>query len=107
MALVLYQLEVWNTIFHQDFERELRENSTLPWISGQFYLVLHSTGAEFINEYFFAISAVTPLDQGNIVAVRGPFSRTKEPRTDYLVNFTLDMYPRWAKKKSSKIQDGS
>ena len=32
----------------------------------------------------------------------------QEPRTDYLVNFYLDMYPRWAKKKKlKKIQDGS
>ncbi|HAE14244.1 MAG: hypothetical protein H6548_09920 [Chitinophagales bacterium] len=91
-------------ISHQDFSvkgTEGESTSTLGSLASSFGFGI-STGAEFTNEYFLAIMQSRRLIKETLLQERTIQLDKQEPRTDYLVNFYLDMYPRWAKKKKLK-----
>lgn len=91
-------------ISHSDFSvkgTEGTSTSTLGSLASSFGFGI-STSADFTNEYFLAITQSRVIIKDVLLQERTVKLNKQEPRKDYLVNFYLEMYPRWAKKKKLK-----
>jgi uncharacterized protein involved in exopolysaccharide biosynthesis len=91
-------------ISHTDFSvkgTEGTSTSTLGSLASSFGFGI-TTSADFTNEYFLAITQSRVIIKDVLLQERTVKLNKQEPRSDYLVNFYLEMYPRWAKKKKLK-----
>lgn len=91
-------------ISHTDFSvkgTEGSSTSSLTSLATSFGFGI-STGSEFTNEYFLAIIQSRRMVKETLLQKRTVKIGKQEPREDYLANFYIEMYPRWAKKKKVK-----
>lgn len=108
LALLLRFYSVWkkeNYVSHADFAvkgTEGSSTSSLASLASSFGIGI-STGTEFTNDLFLGILQSHTLIKEALVQKRTMSVKKGEaPRTDYLANFYIEMYPRWAKKKKVK-----
>ena len=91
-------------ISHTDFSvkgTEGTSTSSLGSLASSFGFGI-ATGAEFTNEYFLAIIKSRRMVKETLLQKTTMQLGKGEPREDYLANFYIEMYPRWAKKKKVK-----
>jgi len=91
-------------ISHTDFSvkgTEGSSTSSLTSLATSFGFGI-STGSEFTNEYFLAIIKSRRMVKETLLQKKTVKLGKQEPREDYLANFYIEMYPRWAKKKKVK-----
>lgn len=92
-------------ISHSDFSVkgvEGTSTSSLASLASSFGIGI-STGAEFTNEYFLGIIQSRRVIKEALLQKDTIQMKNSPPREDFMVNFYLEMYPRWAGKK--KIKD--
>lgn len=100
---IIWKKELYTS--HTDFAVkgvEGESTSSLASLASSFGIGI-STGSEFTNEYFQGIiksrslikQALLQIDTMSVV-------KHEAPKADYLCNFYIEMYPRWAKKKKVK-----
>lgn len=93
-----------NYVAHSDFAVkgvEGESTSSLASLASSFGIGI-TTGSEFTNSYFLGIIQSRSLIKETLAQKRTIQFKGKEPREDYLANFYVEMYPRWAKKKKLK-----
>jgi len=92
-------------IAHADFAvkgTEGSSTSSLASLASSFGIGI-TTGTEFTNELFLGILQSRTLVKEALMQKRTlTVKKGKAPREDYLANFYVEMYPRWAKKKKLK-----
>jgi uncharacterized protein involved in exopolysaccharide biosynthesis len=92
-------------ISHADFSvkgTEGSSTSSLSSLASSFGFGI-ATGAEFTNEYFLTIIQSRRMVKETLLQKREiKLGKNGTPREDYLVNFYIEMYPKWAKKKKVK-----
>jgi hypothetical protein len=92
-------------ISHADFSLkgiEGSSTSSLSSLASSFGFGI-STGAEFTNEYFLTIIQSRRMVKETLLQKREiKMGKNGTPREDYLANFYIEMYPKWAKKKKVK-----
>ncbi|MEZ5014525.1 MAG: hypothetical protein R2794_09560 [Chitinophagales bacterium] len=92
-------------IAHADFAvkgTEGSSTSTLASLASSFGIGI-TTGTEFTNDLFLGILQSRTLVKEALVQKRTMSVKPGvAPREDYLANFYIEMYPRWAKKKKVK-----
>lgn len=100
---IIWKKELYTS--HTDFAVkgvEGESTSSLASLASSFGIGI-STGSEFTNEYFQGIiksrslikQALLQIDTMSVI-------KHEAPKADYLCNFYIEMYPRWAKKKKVK-----
>ena len=109
LAILLRFYSVWkkeNYISHADFAvkgTEGSSTSSLASLASSFGIGL-ATGSEFTNELFLGVLQSRTLVKQALTEKRTmSVKKGVPPREDYLANFYVEMYPKWAKKK--KIKD--
>lgn len=115
-ALLLRFYAIWKPehyIAHSDFAvkgTEGSSTSSLASLASSFGIGI-TTGTEFTNELFLGILQSRTLVKEALLEKRTiQVNKKSEPREDYLANFYIEMYPKWAKKKkikNAKIVHGS
>lgn len=115
-AALLRFYAIWKPehyISHSDFAvkgTEGSSTSSLASLASSFGIGI-TTGTEFTNELFLGILQSRTLVKGALLEKRTiRINKKSEPREDYLANFYIEMYPKWAKKKkikNAKITHGS
>ncbi|MBC8048005.1 MAG: hypothetical protein H7Y00_14500 [Fimbriimonadaceae bacterium] len=92
-------------VSHSDFAVkgvEGASTSSLASLASSFGIGI-TTGTEFTNEYFLGIIQSRSLIKQTLLQKRTiQLDKKSEPREDYLCNFYIEMYPKWAKKKKIK-----
>lgn len=116
LGLLLRFYAVWHKekyVAHADFAvkgTEGSSTSSLASLASSFGIGI-TTGTEFTNELFLGILQSRTLVKEALMQKRTMSVTKKEPsRTDYLANFYVEMYPKWAKKKkvkNFKLEHGS
>jgi uncharacterized protein involved in exopolysaccharide biosynthesis len=108
LSLLLRFYAVWKKELytsHADFAVkgvEGESTSSLASLASSFGIGI-STGSEFTNEYFQGILKSRSLIKQALLQTDSMTVHKKDaPREDYLCNFYIEMYPRWAKKKKVK-----
>ncbi len=108
LAFLLRFYAIWkkeNYIAHADFAvkgTEGSSTSSLASLASSFGIGI-STGSEFTNELFLGILQSRTLVKEALAQKRTmSVKKGVAPREDYLANFYIEMYPRWAKKKKVK-----
>ncbi len=109
LAFLLRYYAVWkkeNYVSHADFAvkgTEGSSTSSLASLASSFGIGL-ATGSEFTNELFLGVLQSRTVVKGALAQKRTlSVKNGVPPREDYLANFYVEMYPKWAKKK--KIKD--
>ena len=107
-ALLLRFYSIWKPehyISHSDFAvkgTEGTSTSSLASLASSFGIGI-TTGTEFTNELFLGILQSRTLVKESLLEKRTiQINKKSEPREDYLANFYIEMYPKWAKKKKIK-----
>lgn len=94
-----------NYISHCDFVVkgvEGESTSSLASLASSFGIGI-STGSEFTNEYFQGLILSRSLIKETLMQkYTMSVKKNAAPREDYLANFYIEMYPKWAKKKKVK-----
>ncbi|HMX03441.1 MAG TPA: hypothetical protein PK511_00745 [Chitinophagales bacterium] len=116
LAIGLRFFAVWKKeyyISHADFAvkgTEGSSTSSLASLASSFGIGI-TTGTEFTNELFLGILQSRTLVKEALMEKRTlTVKKGVAPREDYLANFYVEMYPRWAKKKkvkNFKLEHGS
>ncbi|HET8963844.1 MAG TPA: hypothetical protein VFM99_08100 [Chitinophagales bacterium] len=92
-------------IAHSDFSVkgvEGSSTSSLASLASSFGIGI-STGSEFTNDYFLGLIQSRRVIKNALLLKDTVQLNGEVPRVDYMVNFYLEMYPRWASRK--KIKD--
>lgn len=92
-------------IAHSDFSVkgvEGSSTSSLASLASSFGIGI-STGSEFTNDYFLGLIQSRRVIKNALLLKDTVQLNGEAPRVDYMVNFYLEMYPRWASRK--KIKD--
>lgn len=92
-------------IAHSDFSVkgvEGTSTSSLASLASSFGIGI-STGSEFTNEYFLGLIQSRRIIKEALLQKDTIQLKGQEPKYDYLVNFYIEMYPRWSGRK--KIKD--
>lgn len=92
-------------IAHSDFSVkgvEGSSTSSLASLASSFGIGI-STGSEFTNEYFLGLVQSRRVIKQTLLLKDTIQLKGQPPRVDYMLNFYIEMYPKWAKKK--KIKD--
>lgn len=116
LAFLLRFYSVWKKehyISHADFAvkgTEGSSTSSLASLASSFGIGI-TTGTEFTNELFLGILQSRTLMKEALMQKRTmTVKKGVAPREDYLANFYVEMYPKWAKKKkvkNFKLEHGS
>lgn len=108
LAIGLRFYAVWKKekyVAHADFAvkgTEGSSTSSLASLASSFGIGI-TTGTEFTNELFLGILQSRTLVKEALMQRRTlTLKKGEPPREDYLANFYVEMYPRWAKKKKVK-----
>lgn len=108
LAFGLRFYAVWKKekyVSHADFAvkgTEGSSTSSLASLASSFGIGI-TTGTEFTNELFLGILQSRTLVKEALMQRRTlTLKKGEPPREDYLANFYIEMYPRWAKKKKVK-----
>ncbi|MFN0275505.1 MAG: hypothetical protein ACKVPJ_07160 [Chitinophagales bacterium] len=108
LGILLRFFAVWKKELytsHTDFAVkgvEGESTSSLASLASSFGIGI-STGSEFTNDYFQGIlKSRSLIKQALLVKDTMAVKKNVAPRADYLCNFYIEMYPRWAKKKKVK-----
>ncbi len=108
LAFLLRFYAVWKKeqyVAHADFAvkgTEGSSTSSLASLASSFGIGI-ATGAEFTNELFLGVLQSRTLIKESLLQKRTlSVKKGTPPRTDYMANFYLEMYPKWAKKKKVK-----
>ncbi|MBK6731221.1 MAG: hypothetical protein IPG60_09735 [Bacteroidetes bacterium] len=92
-------------IAHSDFSVkgvEGSSTSSLASLASSFGIGI-STGSEFTNDYFLGLIQSRRVIKNALLLKDTVQLKGEAPRVDYMVNFYLEMYPRWSSRK--KIND--
>lgn len=92
-------------IAHSDFSVkgvEGSSTSSLASLASSFGIGI-STGSEFTNDYFLGLIQSRRVIKNALLLKDTVQLNGEAPRVDYMVNFYLEMYPRWSSRK--KIND--
>ncbi len=107
-AILLRFYVIWKPehyISHSDFAvkgTEGSSTSSLASLANSFGIGI-ATGQEFTNELFLGIlQSRTVVKEAFLQKKTLQIGKKSQPHTDYLCNFYIEMYPRWAKKKKIK-----
>ena len=108
LAFGLRFYAVWKKehyVAHADFAvkgTEGSSTSSLASLASSFGIGI-TTGTEFTNELFLGIlQSRTLVKEALMQKYTMSVKKGVAPREDYLANFYVEMYPRWAKKKKVK-----
>lgn len=108
LAIGLRFYAVWKKekyVAHADFAvkgTEGSSTSSLASLASSFGIGI-TTGTEFTNELFLGIlQSRTVVKQALMQRRTLTVTKGQPPREDFLANFYIEMYPRWAKKKKVK-----
>ncbi len=108
LAVGLRFYAVWKKekyVAHADFAvkgTEGSSTSSLASLASSFGIGI-TTGTEFTNELFLGIlQSRTLIKEALVQKYTMSVKKGEAPREDYLANFYIEMYPRWAKKKKVK-----
>jgi len=106
-AVLLRFYSIWKPehyISHSDFAVkgvEGASTSSLASLASSFGIGI-TTGTEFTNELFLGILQSRTLVKQALLEKRTVQLKHQPPREDYMCNFYIEMYPKWAKKKKVK-----
>jgi hypothetical protein len=108
MGILLRFYAIWKPehyISHCDFAvkgLEGASTSSLASLANTFGVGI-TTGSEFTNELFLGILQSRRLVKETLLQKRTmQINKKTPPREDYMCNFYIEMYPKWAKKKKVK-----
>jgi hypothetical protein len=100
---IIWKVELYTS--HTDFAVkgvEGESTSSLASLASSFGIGI-STGSEFTNEYFQGIMQSRSLIKRALLQkATMSVKKNEPPKEDYLANFYIEMYPRWAKRKKVK-----